>query len=321
MDEKRDIKSDMKTGIFALTRYMTSSLFGIAFCLTPVGVSEAVSGNAEQVEWADLQSQPVPAADHRMAWGKGPEQFGELRLPGGEGPHPVAVIIHGGCWRNAFNLDHTAHLASALNDAGVATWSLEYRRLGDDGGGWPGTFRDVVAGFEYLSRIADRFDLDLDRVVAVGHSAGGHLALWLAGRHRQPAREWFENKSSLELSGVVALAPIANLAEYAAGSGSCNRAAIELMEGGPDELPDRYALADPIRRLPVGVPVMLVHGQADPIVPPAQSAVFAEKANAAGDEVELIRIDGAGHFDLIAPFSPFWPRVESALRWMWADPD
>lgn len=311
----------MKKQLFALPHCMISSLFCLALLLIPISVTGEVLGEVEQVEWADLQSRPVPAADHRMAWGKGPEQFGELRLPDGEGPHPVAFIIHGGCWRNAFSLDHTAHLASALNDAGVATWSLEYRRLGDDGGGWSGTFRDVVAGFEYLSRIAERFNLDLDRVVAVGHSAGGHLALWLAGRHRQPAREWFENESSPELSGVVALAPIANLAEYAAGSGSCNRAAFELMEGGSDEQPDRYALADPNRRLPIGVPVTLVHGQADLIVPPAQSADFAEKANAAGDEVELIRIDGAGHFDLIAPFSPFWPRVESALRRMWAVPD
>lgn len=310
----------MKTGIFALTRYMTSSLFGLALWLTPVGVSGAVSGDSEQVEWADLQSRPVPAADHRMAWGKGPEQFGELRLPQGEGPHPVAVIIHGGCWRNAFSLEHTAHLASALNDAGVATWSLEYRRLGDEGGGWPGTFRDVVAGFEYLSRIADRFDLDLERVVAVGHSAGGHLALWLAGRHRQPAREWFDNGSSPDLAGVVALAPIANLAGYAADSGSCNRAVTELMAGGPDERPDRYALADPIRRLPVGVPVMLVHGQADPIVPADQSAAYAEKARAAGDDIELVTIKRAGHFDLIAPFSPFWPRIEAAVRRMWTDP-
>ena len=145
----------------------------------------------------DLLSLPAQAPDARVAYGADPFQFGELRLPPGGGPHPVAVVIHGGFWRAAYSLDHIGHLCEALRAEGVATWSLEYRRIGNSGGGWPGTLEDVAAGVEYLREMGPKHRLDLGRVVVVGHSAGGQLALWVAGRGG--------------VQGVVSLAGVADL--------------------------------------------------------------------------------------------------------------
>ena len=131
----------------------------------------------------DVLALPRPEAQHRIAYGPGPQQFGELRLPDGAGPHPVVIVVHGGCWLAEYDLGYMSSLAAALTADGVATWSIEYRRVGDDGGGWPGTFDDVGAAADHLREIAAEHELDLERVVAVGHSAGGHLALWLAARH------------------------------------------------------------------------------------------------------------------------------------------
>lgn len=162
----------------------------------------------------DLLALPQPAADETIAYGPEPQQRAELRVPKGAGPHPVVVLVHGGCWEAPWGFDHVRSLAAALTREGHATWSLEYRRLGDPGGGWPGTLEDVGRGADHLRTIAAAYRLDLDRVVAVGHSAGGQLALWLAGRGRGDERA---AAGALRLRGVVALAPVTDLAKGAAG--------------------------------------------------------------------------------------------------------
>ena len=156
----------------------------------------------------DALALPRPEPTARLAYGPQLLQFGELRVPDGDGPHPVAVVIHGGCWLAEYDLGYMSALADGLTRDGVATWSIEYRRVGDDGGGWPGTFLDVAAAADSLVYLARDYDLDLDRVVAVGHSAGGHLALWLAARHRLQSDDPLRGRSPLRLSGVVALAGI-----------------------------------------------------------------------------------------------------------------
>src|SRR5436309_894025 len=145
-----------------------------------------------------LELRPPPPGD-RIAYGPGEFQFGELRVPEGAGPHPVVIVIHGGYWRAAYGLDHIGHFCTALTKAGLATWSLEYRRVGNPGGGWPGTFDDIKNGASRLAQIATVRKLDLSRIIATGHSAGGHLVLWLAGQ------------SAVKLRGVVPLAPVADL--------------------------------------------------------------------------------------------------------------
>lgn len=266
------------------------------------------------VTWDEIVAQTAPPADHRESYGADPLQFGELRLPaGGAGPHPVAVLLHGGCWRSEYDLGHVAPVSEALARAGVAVWTPEYRRIGDPGGGWPGTFQDVAAATDHLRHLAERFPLDLSRVVLVGHSAGGHLALWLAARGELAAGSELARPDPLPVRGVVSLAGITDLREYAAGTGNCNAAVPQLLGGGPETVPERYAQASPIERLPLGVPLRLVHGARDPIVPLSQSERLAERARARGDDAQVIAIDGAGHFDVIAPFAPAWAAVQQAV--------
>lgn len=278
----------------------------------PRPTEPAAPAEPQPVSWGQIEALPIPAPDHRIAYGGHPLQFGELRLPAGPGPHPVAVLLHGGCWRAEYDLAHVSHVGAALAKAGVAVWTPEYRRVGDEGGGWPATFQDAAAGLAALDDIAREHRLDRDRVVLVGHSAGGHLALWLAARHNLPASHPL-HAAPARIRGVVSLAGITDLARYAEGTRGCNAAVPLLMGGLPAEQPERYAAASPVRLLPLGVPQRLLHGALDPIVLPAQSADYAARAAARGDEVRLEVIEGAGHFDLVAPFAPAWLRVEAAV--------
>lgn len=294
----------------------TVILLVLAWC--PLSLSQTtskVSTNQTRrtVTWEEISSLPAPAADHRISYGNDPLNFGDLRLPNGPGPHPVAVVIHGGCWRSENDLRHVSHLSAALTRSGIATWTLEYRRIGDKGGGWTGTFSDVAGGADYLRTLAKRFPLDLRRVVLVGHSAGGQLALWLAARRNLPRQSQLYSKDPLLVRGVVSLAGITDLRSFSVGSAYCNASVAPLLGGTPEEVPERYAQASPIELLPFGVPLRLLRGSLDPIVSIEQSARFAKRAQDTGDPVEVWQIEGAGHFDLIAPFAPAWTRVERAV--------
>lgn len=265
------------------------------------------------VTWEEISGLPAPAYDQRISYGNDPLNFGDLRLPSGPGPHPVAVVIHGGCWRSENDLRHISHLSAALTRAGIATWTLEYRRVGDEGGGWTGTFSDVAGGADYLRALAKRFPLDLSRVILVGHSAGGQLALWLAARRNLPRQSRLYSENPLPVRGIVSLAGITDLRSFSVASAYCNASVAPLLGGTPDEVPERYAQASPIELLPFGVPLRLLRGSLDGIVPIEQSARFAARAQDKGDHAEVWLIEGAGHFDLIAPFAPAWTRVERAV--------
>ena len=226
-----------------------------------------------------------------------------MHLPSGEGPWPVVVLIHGGFWR--FGADRSlslmTHLAEDLAGRGIAAWNIEYRRVGGEGGGWPGTLEDAAAA---IDTVAGMGEVDPARVVTVGHSAGGHLALWLAARHRIPAGNPGA-RPVLRPRGAVALAGVADLVEGARdglGSGAC----VDLLGGLPAEQPGRYAVASPLALLPLGVPQLLVHGGLDDDVPLSQSTAYAASALAAGDEVELVERADAGHMDVIDVTDEFW---------------
>jgi acetyl esterase/lipase len=268
---------------------------------------------AEPISWQEVQALPRPAADHRIAYGEGTFRFGELRVPPGEGPFPVVVLIHGGCWMAEFDLDYVASTGAALAEEGVAVWTIEYRRIGNRGGGWPGTFEDAARGVDHLRAVAKRFPLDLDRVVLAGHSAGGHLALWVAARHKLPATSPLHTPEPLPVRGVVSLAGITDLVSYGAGPRDCNAAVARLIGGDPEELPQRYIDGNPAALLPLGVPTRLVQGALDPIVPVDQARGFQSAARAKGDDARLLLIEGAGHFDLIAPPTASWPTVRKAI--------
>ena len=260
----------------------------------------------------DLSSLTAPPAP-RIPYGPGPLQFGIVRVPKGPGPHQVLVLIHGGCWSSAFDIAHAAALEQAIADSGIAVWSLEYRRVGNEGGGWPGTFLDVAQGVDHLRALAPRYGLDLGRVVVGGHSAGGQFALWAAARRKiSPASELY-TPDPLIPRAVFALAPAPDL-EALQASGACRKAMDTLLGGSPADHPDRYAAGSPMQLAPIGLPQMLIVGAHDSTWGPIGRA-YAARARAAGDTaVRLIEAPDAGHFELIAPATSTWPVVIGALR-------
>ena len=262
---------------------------------------------------SDLKDFPSPEADARIAYGEDPLQFGELRLPEGEGPHPVVAVVHGGFWLAEYGIDHIRFFADSLTKSGVATWTIEYRRVGDDGGGWPGTFLDVAAATDYLRTLASSYPLDMERVIAVGHSAGGHLVLWLAARTKLSADSELYTQRPLELAGVISLAGVDDLKRAVAES-VCDNAAARLLGGTPAEFPERYAEASPIELLPLTVPIHLVNGVEDVIVPVDFGRSFDAAARMSGSESQLTLIDEAGHFELIAPDTRAWAIVRDAVQ-------
>ena len=268
------------------------------------------------IQYSELTAVTAPPADHRIAYGNDPLQFGELRLPQGSAPIPLVVFIHGGCWRSQYDLNHVAPAAAALVAAGVAVWTIEYRRVGDPGGGWPGTFDDISNAVDYVRTLAVQFPrIDTSRVILMGHSAGGQLALWAASRKQNETAGVFRSSiPPLPIAGVLGLAAITDLAEYGASPGGCNSAVTPLMGGTPSTVPDRYRTVSPIERVPIGQHVVLIHGDADPIVPLAQSRTFVARERASGGSAELTVIPGAGHFDLVAPQSDAWSLVLREVR-------
>jgi acetyl esterase/lipase len=265
----------------------------------------------------DLDALPRRAPDRRLQYGESPQQYGELRVPPGRGPHPVVILVHGGCFKSAYaTADYAAPIGDALKDEGIASWNIEYRRLGDPGGGWPGTYRDVGYAVDYLRTLAKPHNLDLSRVVVVGHSAGGHLAMWAAGRARVPRQSAIYMANPLPIRGAVDLAgPLdlsTHIAEY---EGLCRDSVItSLMGGTPATRPERYAQASPIKLLPYGLPQVLVLGTYEDFVPMKLMRAYADAARRAGDSVRVIHVRGAGHFEVASPRSYAWPPVNRAIR-------
>jgi acetyl esterase/lipase len=267
----------------------------------------------------DLLKLPVPRAT-RIAYGTGPLQFGELRVPPGNGPHPVVIIVHGGCWvaklgnldDRAVALDLLRPIAADLTAKGIATWNIEYRRVGNDGGGWPGSFQDVANGADHLRKIAAQHHLDLTRVVAIGHSAGGHLVLWLAARHKLPTTSDLYMKDPLPLKGVVDLDGPGDLkATIPMQQRVCGAPVItQLIGGSPEERAQRYREASPVEMLPLGVPQEIFAGRMFATVTPA----YQEAAKHAGDTVNAVISAQAGHFVFVDPGSATWPQVVKSIR-------
>jgi acetyl esterase/lipase len=285
--------------------------FALLICgLVAILLSFTRSADVQNLSFKDIEKLPRPPADHRIFYGGDPSQFGDLRLPKGGGPHPVVVVIHGGCWYSEYDLNHLASFCDSLTRLGVATWSLEYRRIGNAGGGWPGTFEDVAQGTDYLRVLARTYPLDLRRVVAVGHSAGGQLALWLAARARLPKDSPLHSPDPLPLRGVVSLAGITDLRRYRP---NCGDAVTKLLGGSPQEVAVRYEQTSPAELLPLKIPQRLIHGAQDKIVPVDLSKAYEAAARAGGGDVRLTIIPGAGHFELISPQSSAWPAVEQSV--------
>ena len=255
----------------------------------------------------DIMIEPI-----RIEYGQESEQFGDLYLPDQSGPHPVLVVIHGGRWQMSSSLQGIAAACASLAQGGLAAWNVEYRRLGIAGGGWPGTWEDVASATDYLRELAPQFTLDLNRVTALGHSAGGPIALWLAGRHRLASSNPLYRADAARLVGVVSSAGVNDLrAAYDRnmGEGVLN----DLLGGGPDRFEERYASVSPPDLLPYGVPQLLIHGTADTMVSIGVSEDHLRAARESGDSAELLTIPGADHFQIRDPASPYWPPAREAI--------
>ena len=244
-------------------------------------------------------ARPIERSLHR--YGDDASQYGELFLPGEAGPHGVVIVIHGGFWKARYDCSLMAKLCEDLARHGVAAWNLEYRRVGN-GGGWPETFADVAAGVDLLSDLDA--PLNLERVGAIGHSAGGHLALWSAARTTLSG-EAPGAGARVVPQAVVSQAGIADL-RLAAHTPPSDEPTRALMGGMPEDLPERYALASPRERLPLGVAQLVLHGERDETVAIDISESYAGAAQAAGDPCELRLLPRTGHFEHIDASSDAW---------------
>ena len=271
----------------------------------------------------EILSRVAPPPDKRLQYESGEYQFGDLRVPvlSAGVRAPLVVFLHGGWWKAEYGLEYGGHLCGALKAAGIATWSLEYRRVGDAGGGFPGTFEDVAAGYDYLGELAKAYPIDLARVIVVGHSAGGHLAFWLAGRPHSPESGALARFRSvaIPMRGVIALAGAVDLRLTIDLAGYLTFAhdkvnVVNLMGGLPVEVPDQYRAGNPGDLLPLNVPQFLLQGTEDDQIPAELPRRWTERGKQRGEHVSLEMIAGADHYDLVDPKSKAWPAVLRTIR-------
>lgn len=261
---------------------------------------------------SNILERPPPPLDERAHYGSDPNQFADLRFPKGRGPFPLLFVVHGGFWQSRYDLTHIGHLCAAFTSKGVITCSIEYRRIGNPGGGWPGTFQDISLATSKITQTTSsdpRFDHA--RTAILGHSAGGHLALWLAGSHRISKGSPLHIDERQAVTKAISLAGVSDLRlawEQKLGHGIVTR----LMNGTPNEVAEKYDAGSPIELLPTGSSQTLVHGTNDDFVPVSQSEAYVEKAENLGDWPTLIKLNGTGHFELIDPESEAWPSVTRA---------
>ena len=269
--------------------------------------------------WDDLTARPLAKATARVAYGPAPEQFAEVWRPDGRGPFPTVLMIHGGCWRSSLaNLHIMDYAAEDLRKRGIAVWNIEYRGVDRPGGGYPGTFQDVNAAADLLVAQGRDFGLRIDKVVVLGHSAGGHLALWLAARQDLAKSSPLFDRKPIDIAWVVSLGGLPDLSSAKEGCGEKTVANLLAGSANRDPLSD----TSPASLLPLRSPSMLIHGGLDETSPPAQGKAYVAKARAAHDiRAWSYSIPGDGHVEEIAPGSRTWGAVTEGLESVFHSPD
>jgi acetyl esterase/lipase len=286
--------------------------FALALAAPGMGMTHEDAGTkapGQRMAWADLFARPRPMPDATIPYGDDPLQVADLWLPAGSGPHPTVLMVHGGCWQTDIaGRDIMNWIANDLRQRGIAVWNIEYRGVDRPGGGYPGTFRDAAAAADALRVHAARYRLDLSRLVAVGHSAGGHLALWLAGRPRLPMESPLHGADPLPVHAVISLGGLPDLEEAARTDNGCGNAVVGRLTGG------HFADTSVPRLAPLGVPQVLVNGADDRIIPVAYAEGYARPMRAAGDSVTVRLIPDTGHVELVAPDTAAWAVAVDAIE-------
>jgi len=282
---------------------------------TVLSLSSGATACAAPSSVDDYLRQPQVKADARIAYGPEPAQVVDLFLPKGKGPYPVVVLIHGGCYLAEYRgLAETSGIAADLAGRGYAVWNVEYRKLGEPGAGYPGAFQDVATAVDRIRQEARSRGLDARRVIAVGHSAGGHLALWAAARGKLPRSSPLWRADPVKVRAVISLGGIGDLQ----GQGNVFAGAC-----GPEPIPRiidlagrgnaAYADTSPAALLPTGSRTVMISGEFDHVMPPATGRAYVAQVIKAGDSGEALEIKGAGHFDVVIPTTAAWGQVAGVV--------
>lgn len=298
-----------------------AAALALAACAMAASSPTPTDAHARLMTWPDLLGRPRPQPNATVHYGADPLQVADIWVPAGRGRHPTVLMVHGGCWQTAI-ADRTIMnwVAEDLRRRGIAVWNIDYRGVDRPGGGYPGTFRDASAAADALRANAARYHLDLTHLVAVGHSAGGHLALWLAGRPRLPSGSPLRSARPLAIHAVVSLGGLPDLEEAARSENGCGNEVIGRLTAGGLAAPRSNPFADTSvpRLAPLGVPQVLINGRQDRIIPAAYAESYAAPMRAAGDDVRVRMIDRTGHVELVAPESAAWgaavEEIERALH-------
>jgi acetyl esterase/lipase len=305
---------------------MSLSRLGFAsrrFSAVPVLLAGCLQGQSTNP--LDLLKQPTPPANEKITYGKDPVQFGEIRVPAGAGPFPVAILVHGGCWsvklkdlpEAVTSFELLRPIAAALVESGVASWNIEYRRLGNEGGGWPGTYQDIGRATDLLRDVAPRYHLDLDRAIVIGHSSGGQLGMWLAARNKLPKSSRLRTDSPLSLKGAIDIDGPPDLEAFRAiEQQMCGGPVVTQFIGGtPEEFPNRYREGSIAGLLPSGVRQELF-ARSKPLEISELLDQHFRAAERAGDPIRKFTQKGDSHFDAINPRSPDWESVMASVRFL-----
>ncbi|WP_426107883.1 alpha/beta hydrolase [Massilia sp. TSP1-1-2] len=279
----------------------------------------AAGAAAAPMTLADYLALSGPAPTATITYGSAPSQFAELFRPAGPGPFPVVVLVHGGCWTVKYGgITQMHNVAGALAARGIAVWNVEYRRVDEDGGGYPGTYLDMNAALDKLASEARRYQLDTARIVAMGHSAGGQLVQWIGARAKiAPSSPLFQAKP-LPVRSIISLGGLADLRhEQALIKSSCGLDLVQLTGLPSATRPNAFVDTNAAELMPNGSRTLLITGALDTISPPRVAYAYAARAQAAGDSASVLILPNASHYDEIAAISPAWelilPEIKNAL--------
>lgn len=294
-----------------MLRLVFLALVAITAGMTPIDSPKAL------LTWPDLVGRPQPKPDATVSYGPDEMQKVDVWVPAGKGPFPTVLMVHGGCWTTSIaDRSLMNWIADDLRKDGIAVWNIDYRGVDRPGGGYPETFLDAAMAADALRANAAKFHLDTKRIVAVGHSAGGHLALWLAGRPKLPMGSVLRTADPIRISHAISLGGLPDLEATAASpDNGCGTEVVAKLVGSPTPArPDVYADTSVPRLLPIGVPQDLVNGRDDRVIPIRFGSGYEAQAIKAGDKAALHLLPDTGHVELVAPETASWAKARQLIR-------